>query len=246
MIAETTARPSAPAANKGALFSGVRPPIAMTGLRVSARAPEALNAQRRRRIRFRLLRIDRAEPEIIGRRRIGPQNLRRIRDGEADDPVGAEQPARVLHRQIALPDMDAIGVDRQRDIKSIIDDEQDAKRRQRSLERARFLQKGPRRRRLLAQLHHGCAAAYGGGDDIQERPAARETAIGDEAQAQGGRVNRHSDDLQAAGDILGTDRIEHVDKSHAEGARTIREFAGHFARDAVDGDRGGRRDETIF
>ena len=133
--------------------------------------------------------------------------------------------------------MHVVSVDRHRNGQPIVEDERNTERSEQGFERTRFFKKGSRRRGLLAQLHHGHAAADGGIDDLHERPSARETSIGDGAEPQDACVDWHSENLQTKFDVLRADRFEHIEKGDTVAAGMDRLFGGPFAGDAIDGNR---------
>jgi len=159
--------------------------------RQGAQATEPVDPERRRGVFLGLLRIDRANAEIIGGGGVGAADPGRVSDRKADDFVRPEEAADVLDPHVALPDMQPIGVHGERDVEAIIDDQSDSEPGEPPLQRPRFLDESARGRGLFAQLHQGHAAARRGLDEIGKRPAARQTAIGDEAKAQDADVERH-------------------------------------------------------
>ncbi len=133
--------------------------------------------------------------------------------------------------------MHVVSVDRHRNGQPIVEDERNTEQSEQGFERTRFFKKGSRRRGLLAQLHHGHAAADGGIDDLHERSAARETSIGDGSEPQDACVDWHSENLQTKFDVLRADRFEHIEKGDTVAAGMDRLFGGPFAGDAIDGNR---------
>ena len=125
--------------------------------------------------------------------------------------------------------MQAVGVDRQRDVEAVVDRQRHAERRQRRLQRPRLFDEGARRRVLLPQLHHGRAAAHGRQRDVDDAAARRQPAVGDQAQPQAGDVERHSARPHARRDVRRRDGVERVDEGDAETARAASAVSAAFS-----------------
>ena len=95
----------------------------------------------------------------------------------ADDPIFRHQPPGIGQRHILLPQMDTIGLRRQRHIHPVIDNQRHTRTLQDRPHRTRFLDKFSRAAMFLPQLYARCAASHGLADNIRRRPPSRQTAI---------------------------------------------------------------------
>ena len=85
-------------------------------------------------------------------------SLRHALDRQPDDGVAPKHPPRDLDRHVGLPDMDAVGAHRQRDVDAVVDHQRHAERLERCLDGARPLQHHAGIALLVPQLDQRRAA----------------------------------------------------------------------------------------
>ena len=109
---------------------------------------------------------------------IGFQKLFVVVAGKSDNFIRAQNSTGDFVREVALPDMQAVGIDRQEDIQPVIDDEGNARASQNFLDPKRRVVKIPRGRFFFSQLDYGYASAHRFMDDAFDGSAECQPGIG--------------------------------------------------------------------
>ncbi len=143
--AEMTATPSAPAAITAAAFSASMPAIPQSGKSGARfRSTSATRANPSGPIGalallFRPGRIDAADAGIIDKRDRRRRRLRHGLDRQSDDRVRAKERPRVFGRHVIRSDMHAVGLNGERHVDTVVNDERYREWLERRLDRPRRL-----------------------------------------------------------------------------------------------------------
>ena len=147
-------------------------------------AREAVEPDRGFGVRLARRRKHAADAGVVDRQAVELVRLRRGLDGEADDRLRPEQPARVGGMHVVLPDMDAVGLRRERHVDAVVDEERHARAGERRLKRAGARDEGARVRLLVAILDQRAAAGDRGRRERHGIAPAGSARVDDAVEAQ--------------------------------------------------------------
>jgi hypothetical protein len=105
--------------------------------------------------------------------------------GHAEEHARAQQPSRLARGQVVLPHVDAVGLDGQRQIHAVIDDEEAAGLAAPASQVPRDRVELNGRQALLAELDEAAAAGEDGVQERRQLPSSRRSPVEDDVKGTG-------------------------------------------------------------
>ena len=145
---------------------------------------EALHAQHGRGVEFGNGRENGPHPQVVHQGGVHGAELVHVGDGQPQDFVRADHGAHGGYGKVPLADVDAVRIQRQRQVNAVVDNEGDAARRQEIPDGQGFPVAGARVRIGGAVLHDGDAAVHGLPDGFQQAVAAFGRFVSDQVEVE--------------------------------------------------------------